>query len=542
MRLTLDCPHCLRRYNKTVAKLEETLTGTELEISKSVIPKPKGVSILKKSVLGEQILTKYSCGHSVIIPKTQQVLLTKITSNTKAHRAYDYQIEGIEFIEKSNYNCLIADEMGLGKTIQAVLAIINNINQLTPCLIVVKSATMYQWIREFKEWGTLDDLGICPITSTKNVIIPIFKCYIVSMDLLPDVLDKLKSLGIKLVVADEVQGFKNIKSSRSKAIVNLCQTGGPDGGPIPHKIFLSGTPIKNRASEYFVVLNLLAPGHFPSFKQFEARWLEQVGKGSLNRIRPYALENFKTLTSRWILRREVCDVQKDLPPLRYATLEVEITDPIIKKMYNSKLDLFSNYLHDSSQKKDAMALLGWLAQLRHITAQAKTNDCCEFVKDFLDSTEEQKIAVGIHHKSVLQALHFGLEPYGPLKLSGEDSAQQKDWTIQSFKRPDKRVLIINEVSGGTGLDGLQCCNNVIILERQWNAADEDQFVKRFQRDGQTRPVLATYIVAKGTIDQFFGDLVEAKRAIVGETLSGYNIQNDAESLMSLAQTTIEHRL
>ena len=45
-------------------------------------------------------------------------------------------------------------------------------------------------------------------------------------------------------------------------------------------IMLSGTAIKNRAEEYFVPLNIVAPERFPSLERFRCDWLNRVKRGN----------------------------------------------------------------------------------------------------------------------------------------------------------------------------------------------------------------------------------------------------------------------
>jgi SNF2 family DNA or RNA helicase len=103
-------------------------------------------------------------------------------------------------------------------------------------------------------------------------------------------------------------------------------------------------------------------------------------------------------------------------------------------------------------------------------------------------------------------------------------------------------LIINELAGGVGLN-LQCCANALVLERQWNAADEEQFESRFHRDGQTYPVQATYMMATGTIDEWFDEMVEEKQKIFGATVShNFVLTSDEGTLKTLALSTLEKPL
>lgn len=455
-------------------------------------------------------------------------------------QAYTFQEQGIQFIINSDFNCLIADAMGLGKTIQALLAARAR-PDLKPILVIVKSATTFQWLRESKEWYSDSQLSCFPIIGTKSFLPPGFDIYLISMDTLgrKGMWEKLLPLKIKLIIADESHSFKEPDAARTKALINLIKT-----GEIKHKVFLSGTPIKNRASEYFTVLNLLAPDYFPTQDGFRRKWLLPETKGRItvyNRLNPARIEQFRELTSRWVLRREKHEVLKDLPKFTRNWQLVSIEDPAIKNSYNKQLDLMQNMML-RGELKDSFSILGELAKLRRITGQAKVPLCAEYVQEFLESTEQEfKIAIGIHHESVRDSLFYALQEYKPLKLSGEDNAIRKDQIVQQFKGSDRRLLIINELAGGVGLN-LQCCANTLILERQWNAADEEQFESRFHRNGQTLPVVADYLIATGTIDEWFHAMVEEKRKIFGETVSNWQFTNDSTGIRQLFDQSVGNRL
>jgi SNF2 family DNA or RNA helicase len=70
-----------------------------------------------------------------------------------------------------------------------------------------------------------------------------------------------------------------------------------------------------------------------------------------------------------------------------------------------------------------------------------------------------------------------------------------------------------------------------MLERQWNPANEEQAEGRFHRFGQVNPVSVIYMIASETIDEYFTELVEQKRAIVSSTLDNKELQWDSNSLM-----------
>jgi SNF2 family DNA or RNA helicase len=312
-------------------------------------------------------------------------------------------------------------------------------------------------------------------------------------------------------------------------------------------IMLSGTPIENRAEEYFVTLNLLRPDLFTNLASFRRNWLVQDDKGKWSRIAPWKLERFKELTSSFIIRRKKTEVL-DLPPFRRVFHKIEIEDPKFKSSYNSALDDLQKRVDDlAAQGKEInyFEMEANLMTLRRIVGTAKVPFAVEYVEEFLETVEDEKIAIGIHHDAVRDSLYFLLKQKGIecMKLSGEDSAEKKNDILKAFTNSKTcRVLVINMIAGGVGLN-IQAANNTLILERQWNASKEEQFEGRFWRQGQTKPVLADYMLAAGIpTEDFFTTMVEEKRAICGESLDGWSLESDAAAVREIVLKSLNTRL
>jgi SNF2 family DNA or RNA helicase len=491
-----------------------------------------------------------TCGHTVLSEKSlDELSAERLASLDGTKEAYKYQVDGVKFLQAANGTAILADDMGLGKTIQALLWLRENPESL-PVLFVVKSTTIYQWHRELATWCS--DEMLFWISSGQQFIPPGLKFYLISHDLMGTrerkdkatgkvILEKnpmwlkLSTLGIKTVIVDECHAFKDSGASRTGGLVRFIKEANPK-----FRILMSGTPILNRASEYFTALNIVAPAHFPSETAFKRTWLVADESGSLNRIAPWRLNKFKELTSRWILRREKRDVLTWLPELQRTETYVEIQNPAIRTLYNQQLDLMQNAMQNGA-KLNSMDLLGYLAKLRHITAQGKAIEHgIPMIREFLENTDDTKLCVGIHHRSVAEKIVEGLGEFSPVTLSGSDSPESKNDKVMEFAKPEKRLMVANILAGGIGLN-LQFCSNAMVLERQWNSAIERQFEDRFHRNGQTQKVVIDYLIAKGTIDQFFAELVEKKKKICDETV-GWNLESDSAMLKDLTDAVLNARL
>lgn len=401
-------------------------------------------------------------------------------------------------------------------------------------------------------------------------------CKCLSFAPVETMIDKLLKLNFKLVVADEVHSFKNVDSARSQALMKLfkgintvkmmreasmsCPGCGhhwtkdveqdydtsknletiatSDYCPncnaychsamskekiqIPERqcgvIMLSGTPVINRASEYFVPLNILDPARFYSMARFQHEWLEPDDKGRFTRIKSWRLEEFRKLISEYVIRRERNEVLKDLPKFRRTYTTIQMDSEELQGLYNKEIEKLVQKADEAGRDVTFRDIQSNISSMRRIAALAKVDYVIDTVQEFLDETEDEKIALGIHHVDVRNNLAYALSLHHPIIISGEDDAHSKFRKVADLAKPNHRLAIISTLAGGTGIDGLQVINNIMVLERQWSSAYEDQFEDRFNRQGQTRPVTCDYVHIKNTVDDFFHQMVEEKRDIIGETV------------------------
>lgn len=486
---------------------------------------------------------------------------------------------------------------------------LNGVDHDFSVLVLCRSANIYQWVRECHTWVDNMPDAVWVIKGTKNWIPPGFKIYICSMDTFSrqGMSDSLLEFGFKLVIADEAHSFKNASSARSQALTRFLKTIEESttlqtlkftcpfdkteweetitinistteetkrvskSSRCPHcdgqvamaavvklevkrncsVILLTGTPIKNRAEEYFVPLNLVAPDRFPSLENFRRRWLVQDSRGRWNRVSPLAFELFQKEIAPYVLRREKEDVYTDIPKMNRIFTPIEISDERLKKAYNAVLDRIESKLtHESNFSY--FSSIGELQILRQICGMAKVNWVSDYAETFLMDSSKQKLAIGVHHHSVRDAMNLQLASLGVVKLDGEDSSQKKDFIAHKyFETAPEQLLLLGMMAAKEGLE-LVYIDTALIMEREWSSADEEQFEYRFYNPDQSylesrglknKVTNIEYIIAKGTIDEFFYDLVEEKRRIFGETLSkNWDLTTDATTFKQLLERTISQRL
>jgi SNF2 family DNA or RNA helicase len=399
-------------------------------------------------------------------------------------------------------------------------------------LFIVKSGIKFQWWKEIDR--VLGEQRMAQvIQSSRDYLLRGFKSYIIGYDMLIPKsrtnsktgkvsnsgfdIEKFKEIGIKTVVLDECQLIKNPDSARTQMVRRIVKNA-------LHVIPLSGTPWKNRGNEFFPVLNMLDPTRFSTYQGFINRWVEFYWDGDKRKMG--GINNpkrFKEHTADMLIRRERSEVMKELPLIQRNAFYCNM-DEDTQKAYNTEVLDFVKFWNtmtiggDEDSFESQQNVLARLSRMRHLTGLAKIPGTVEFVKEFLEETE-RKLVVFVHHVDVGQIIFdqvskvcAELNVAQPLKITSSMDAAARQDAQDKFNSPNYRIMIASTLAAGEGLN-LQTCSDCILHERQWNPANEEQAEGRFIRIGQTATsVTGTYMLAEGSIDSFFHNIVEQKRA------------------------------
>ena len=350
-------------------------------------------------------------------------------------------------------------------------------------------------------------------------------------------------------------GHKKIWQDTSIAI------GGDDGTPYfwcngtiepvkefsePIAVFaLSGTPIKNHAGEYFPILNILHPEMFPSQAQFERDYVDTYQNGfsyKIGGLRRGQADDFKNLTESFITRYTRDEVLPDLPKIFRKNFFVELGEEVEKAYYKAYIEFREEYLEGGEN------ILAKLNRMRHLTGISKILPVTDFVKEFLEETD-RKIALFVHHKDVGLGLYNNIKNVcdamkipGPIQLTSENAGTDVGNRLDELWKNDsrQRIMVASTLSAGEGKNW-QMCSDMIMVEHQWNPANEEQCEGRFPRPGATaESISATYAIALGTPDEYLTEIKERKREICKKTLGNESVSwNESSVIKELSELLIQ---
>ncbi len=376
---------------------------------------------------------------------------------------------------------IIGDEMGLGKTVQA-LAVLGHLathSGLHP-LVVAPASVVVNWSREIHRHTKMRAHvahGADADQATKS-----WRRY---GGVLVTTYGRVKSLGLQpterlsAVVVDEAHYVKNPGAKRSQAVRSLIDQ-------TDHVLFLTGTPLENRLSEFESLVGYL-----------DSRLFQSLDRATL----AVGARRFKEAVAPVYLRRNIDDVLQELPEL----IETE-----------EWLDLSPS---DERSYLAAVRSGNFMAMRRAAYAQpvdrsAKLRRLSELVNEAVENG--RKVVVFSYFRDVLDAVCAAVPvpTFGP--LTGSSSPSQRQQMVDDFSHHAGGAVLVAQIqAGGVGMN-IQAASVVILCEPQVKPSLESQAIARVRRMGQVRRVQVHRLLTLDSVDERMLEILGTKSTLFDE--------------------------
>ena len=429
----------------------------------------------------------------------------------------------------------LADDMGLGKTIQVIaLHLHRRDTKAGPTLVVCPASLLGTWEREVRRFAPdvpvrryhgggrhLQDLAVDEIVLvTYGVVL---------RDSAP-----LAEVGWGLVVADEAQHAKNPLSRTARELRAV---------PAPARIALTGTPVENRLSELWAILDWTTPGllgHLETFTRRVAVPVERYRDAD-------ATARFASLIRPFLLRRKKTDpgIAPELPRKTETDLFVPLTAEQVT-LYEAMVRETMEAIETSDGIERAGLVFKLLTALKQICnhpvqylkqpgplagRSGKLAAFDELTDLILAGGESMLVFTQYTQMATLLQQHLDARGIGSLFLHGGVPVPRREEMVARFQAGGVPVFLLSLKAGGTGLT-LTRATHVLHYDRWWNPAVEDQATDRAYRIGQDRPVQVHRLIAEGTLEDRIAALLEKKReladAVIGSGEGWIAELSDAE--------------
>lgn len=399
---------------------------------------------------------------------------------------------------------LLADKMGLGKTASAISLLCEPAHR--PAIVVVPPHLCTQWEEEVHRF--LPDLKVHVIRGFKTYNLSAdTDVVITSYNRLEPWQDKIFSIPFKTVILDEVHELRHSGTNKRINCKKLSEQAEMCFG-------LSGTPIYNRGSEMWSVMDVISPNCLGSESEFKSEWCDW------DSVREPAILHAYLKNRGLMLRRVPEDVGLNFGKASKHPYTLDADLNKLKEVQEVAKMLAISVLSGNIGDSD-MSAREFDMKLRQATGIAKARPVAEFVKMLCE--EGEKVIVGVWHREVYDILMKELAQYKPVMYSGSESVKQKDEAKKSFIEGDSQVFLLS-LRSGAGLDGLQrVCNTVVFAELDWSPHVMDQVLARVDRDGQIKHVQGFYLTIKDGSDPFIMGINNEKRAQHDGVIEGIEV-------------------
>lgn len=472
-------------------------------------------------------------------------------------------------------------------TIAALERLMDENKVKEPGLIICLSSLKYQWANEIRKFtnGTSNALVVDGTKAQRekqyqevlNWRTSGIDYVVLNYEQVVNDWELIKKLPRGFVVLDEATAIKSFRAKRSKHVKRL--------GNASYRFALTGTPIENgKPEELFSIMQFVDSGVLGRFDIFDKAFIVRNGFGGVDRYRN--LPTLHTKLKEASVRKSQKDpdvapylpdsIHKDPILIPLDRKSAKLYDKIVKdvladleeaqSLFGSSFNILAHYGYESSYGGPAdeirgkiMSKIGCLKMLcQHpdllrtssdkflqmngqgssyanelvangyldgITSSNKFNALIDYVKDFLEQNESNKVVIFATYVDILDKIRDAVGSDICRLYSGKLDAKTKEGNKIEFNtNPGVRVLISSD-AGGYGVD-LPAANLLINYDLPWSSGAATQRNGRIKRASSTWPsIVIQDILTAGSIEVRQYEALQQKNAVASAVIDGEGIND-----------------
>lgn len=433
-----------------------------------------------------------------------------------------YQWQAIEVLKRRG-RLLLGDEGGLGKTYTAAGFMVSEPDSL-PAAVVCDAHMQRQWKEKLEAFT---HLKVHLIKKGSAYDLPPADVYVFRISQAAGWSEIFATGLFKSVTYDEPQSLRT-GTATQKGLA--CQALSHN---TKYRLGLTATPIYNYGDEMWHIMQFIDSNALGDWDDFSREWCYGLGNGKYRIKEPKALGTYMR-EQYALIRRLKSDVGQQLPKVSrvvehidYDSKSVEAVEDLARALAIKATT--ASFIERGSAARDLDMMM------RKVTGVAKAKTVAQFVRLLVESGES--VVLWGWHRDVYEIWNEELADLAPAMYTGSESATQKDEAKRRFLDGETDVLIMS-LRSGAGVDGLQFrCATGVFGELDWSPGIHQQCIWRLDREGQTQPVTAFFLVTDDGSDPPMMDVLGIKaseaHSIVDPELGVDVKENDTSHIRKL---------
>ena len=341
-------------------------------------------------------------------------------------------------------------------------------------------------------------------------------------------LRKLMATGRAMLVMDESSRIKNPRAQRTKAIVKLRALAAV-------RVILTGTPVTKGMEDFYTQYEFLDPAiigmtNYYAFRNRYCVMMPAYRGAGVGAIKITGYKNQEELIRKiapvsFMIGPEVLGLREP----RYERFEVEPTAEQTQ-IYRMLKEMLIEDLRDKKIVTPANAAVRILRMQQvlcgryyeRVEVEGEEEVYAQEPRIIPSNRPEALLALLEQHdgqaviwarfKEDIDDIVAAAGTVGRVTIyDGRTDDREREHAVESFKRGDIDYFVANPAAGGTGVDGLQVCQNAFYYSNSYNAEHRWQSEGRTYRLGQQGSPLYVDLVVPNSVDTMILDNLKAKR-------------------------------
>lgn len=435
--------------------------------------------------------------------------------------AYPYQIDAVEAVKDLPYSAIF-HEQGLGKTKIAIdVALYWLARDVVDTVFIVTKKTLVQnWCDELLAHshvsptvlGGNKSSNMMALNSPVLIYVMHYEA-LLSEQAIFDLFLQTCKVG---AILDESHKIKNPEAKLTEAFMQL-------GEKFHRRIIMTGTPVANRPFDIWSQVKFLDNGCAlgESFDRFRARMDIPDDRDGMEgyadnlssiheALRPFSVRETKKSSGIDLPEKSICTRIVDMEP-KQALIYDDYKNRLCHELVGDDGEVVADNAESILKR---LLRLVQCASNPHIIdgmydgVPAKHSELLRILEDEVGA--DQKVVIWTSFIKNVDWLASRLEAYNPVRVHGSLSIERRNNAIRRFKGDQScRLFIATPGAAKEGLT-LTVANHAVFYDRSFSLDDYLQAQDRIHRISQTQMCFVYNVIARGTIDEWVGQLLHAK--------------------------------